>query len=237
MRFTTLLIAFIVSTMPASLFAQQAPQPAPPSIVVTGSAQVEAQPDQATVRLGVVRQASAAQAAQDQANVASKEILAVIGKLGIPPQKIQTSRLTLTPNYRGDPPKIVAYSASNIIAIELDDLARVGPVIDAGLTAGANQLEGVRFRLKNDIAVRERALRDAVMEARRKAEVIAEALGVRLAGVLEVSDSGVFVAERGQGQFVARAAGLAADTPVSPGELDVNANVTVRYRVSEPGKN
>jgi uncharacterized protein len=234
MRLTNLLLVFVVSTIPSALFAQQLPPP-PPLIVVTGSAQVEAQPDQATVRLGVVRQASAAQAAQEQANAASKEILAAISKLGIPPQKIQTSRLTLTPNYRGDPPKIVAYSASNIISIELDDLARVGPVIDAGLTAGANQLQGVRFRLKNDMAVRERALRDAVMDARRKAEVIAEALGVRLAGVLEVSESGVSIAERGQVEF-ARAAALVAETPVSPGELDVNANVTVRYRISEAGK-
>jgi uncharacterized protein len=234
MRLVIPLLALGVFTT-SSLFAQQVPPP-PPLIVVSGSAQVEAQPDQATVRLGVVRQASAAQAAQEQANAASREILAAIGKLGVPPQKIQTSRLTLTPNYRGDPPKIVAYSASNIISIELDDLTRVGPVIDAGLTAGGNQLEGVRFRLKNDTAVRERALRDAVMEARRKAEVIAEALGVRLAGVQEVSESGVSITERGQVQF-ARAAALAADTPVSPGELDVNANVTVRYRISEVQKN
>jgi uncharacterized protein YggE len=238
MRRTVLLLSLLVLTVPATLLAQQTPLPAPPpAIVVSGHAQLEADPDSATVRLGVIRQASSAQAAQEQANVAAKEILAAIGKLGVPAQKIQTSRLTLRPNYRGEPPRIASYSASNIISIELDDLSRVGPVIDAGFTAGANELDGVRFRLKNDTAVRERALRDAVIEARRKAEVIAEALGVRLAGVLEVSESGVAITERSAGPEFGVLAARAADTPVSPGQLDVNANVTVRYRIAEAGRN
>jgi uncharacterized protein YggE len=237
MRRTVLLLSLLVLTIPATLLAQQPPLPAPPAIVVSGHAQLEADPDSATVRLGVIRQASSAQAAQEQANVAAKEILAAIGKLGVPAQKIQTSRLTLRPNYRGEPPRIASYSASNIISIELDDLSRVGPVIDAGFTAGANELDGVRFRLKNDTAVRERALRDAVIEARRKAEVIAEALGVRLAGVLEVSESGVAITERSAGPEFGVLAARAADTPVSPGQLDVNANVTVRYRIAEAGRN
>lgn len=205
-------------------------------IVVMGNAQLEATPDEATVRMGVVRQASNAQMAQEQASSAARDILAAIGRLGVPPQKIQTSRLTLTPNYRGEPPRIASYSASNIIAIELEGLDRVGPVIDAAFTAGANQLEGVRFQLKNDTAVRERALQDAVKEARRKAEVIAEALGVRLAGVLEVSEGGVSILERGAPQGFAGVR-AAADTPVSPGQLDVNANVTVKYRIAEGGRN
>lgn len=237
MKLTTLLpLILLVFALPAATNAQQPFQPPPPMIVVIGNAQLEATPDEATVRMGVVRQASNAQMAQEQASSAARDILAAIGRLGVPPQKIQTSRLTLTPNYRGEPPRIASYSASNIIAIELEDLDRVGPVIDAAFTAGANQLEGVRFRLKNDTAVRERALQDAVKEARRKAEVIAEALGVRLAGVLEVSEGGVSILERGAPQVFA-AVRAAVDTPVSPGQLDVNANVTVKYRIAEGGRN
>lgn len=242
MKLTTLRLAAVVFAVPAALLGGQLPPPSPPpspppAIVVGGSAQQEATPDEATVRLGVIRQASSAQAAQEQANAAVTEILAAIGKLGVAPQKIQTSRLTLRPNYRGEPPRIASYNASNIIAVQLDDLSRVGPVIDAGLSSGANELDGVQFGLKNDTAVRERALRDAVMEARRKAEVIAEALGVRLAGVLEVSESGVSITNLEIRQGLAGRAGLAADTPVSPGQLDVTANVTVKYRITEAGKN
>jgi uncharacterized protein YggE len=235
MRRTTTLLSFLVLALPAALRAQQLPGPPPPSITVTGNGQFEATPDEATVRMGVVRQASTAQAAQDQANTAAKEILAAIGKLGVPAQKVQTSRLTVTPNYRGEPARIASYTASNIVSIDLDDLNRIGPVIDAGFTAGANQVEGVRFRLKDDTAVRDRALKEAVLEAKRKAEVIAEALGVRLAGLVEVSEGGVSIAERGGQMLALRAA--TADTPVSPGQLDVNANVTVRYRIAEAGRN
>ena len=219
----------LIGVIPAA--PQQTPATPLPVIVVNGSAQIDANPDQATVRLGILRQASAAQTAQEQANTAAKDILAAVTKAGIPARKIQTSRLTLTPNYRGEPARIAGYSASNIITIEVDDLTRVGPVIDAGLGAGANQLEGVRFQLKDDITVRERALTEAVVEARRKAEVIATALGAKLAGVLEVTEGGVSVFAREEAAYAMRS--VAVDTPVSPGQLTVSANVTVKYRITE----
>jgi uncharacterized protein YggE len=106
-----------------------------------------------------------------------------------------------------------------MVSIELDNLTQVGPVIDAGLTAGANQLEGVRFSLKNDTAVRERALKQAVADAKRKAETMAEALGVRITGVLEASDGGVSVIAQDEAVGYARlsmAQVAPAPTPVSP---------------------
>src|SRR4051794_28353974 len=98
-----------------------------PVIVVTGEAEVRVEPDEATVRIGVVRQASTAQAAQDQANTAASEILAALGKISILPKDIQTSRLTLTPVYAprspesSQAPRIVAYQAANIVSVHLID--------------------------------------------------------------------------------------------------------------------
>src|SRR5690349_9080416 len=135
------------------MFLQRAEAPQPPMIVVNGTAQLTVAPDEATVRLGIVKQAPTAQAAQDQANVVGKEILASIGKLGVPTNEIQTARLILTPVYAGrgpesrDTPRIVAYNATNTVSVRLDNLSLVGPVIDAGLKAGANQVEGIRFNL------------------------------------------------------------------------------------------
>ena len=243
MRLTILTLSLLMAGFQPTAFAQAPPPaPAPPVIVVNGDAQLEANPDEATVRLGVVRQAPTAQVAQEQANLAAKEILAAIAKVGVPAQRIQTSRLTLTPIYaprrpdNNEAPRIAAYSASNIVSVDLDNLAQVGPVIDAGLKTGANQLEGVHFRLKNDGPIRERALREAVLEARRKAEVIAEALGARLGNVVEVSEGGVSVFPKGEfgGPVMARAqAAEFTPTPVSPGQLDVHASVTVKYRILE----
>jgi uncharacterized protein YggE len=210
-------------------------------LVVNGNAQVDATPDEATVRLGVVRQEATAQAAQEQANRAAQAILAEMTKLGIPATRIRTSRLTLIPVYAPQPrsdsrdaPRIVSYSASNQVAVELNNLTQIGPVVDAGLRAGANQVEGIQFRLKDDLPVREQALKQAVAEARRKAEVMAEALGVRLVAVQEVTESGVSVLDRvGFAGGVAMAAAReATPTPVSPGQLEVSANVTVKYVIA-----
>jgi len=215
------------------------PTPAPSVIVVNGNAQVLAVPDEANVRLGIVRQAPTAQAAQDQANTVAQEILAAIRRVGVPSQQIQTSRLVLSPVYapRGaesrDAPRIVAYNATNTVSARISDLAMVGSVIDAGLKAGANQLDGVQFGLRNDLPSREQAIKEAVQEAQSKAQVMAEALRVSLAEVLEATEGGVSitpVAEPGIVGFSARAV-AAPETPVSPGQIQVQASVTIRYRI------
>ncbi len=233
--FLGLFFMLVCSTL---VFAQK-PETPPPVIVVSGNAQILAAPDQAMVRLGIVRQASTAQAAQEQVNVIGQEILKAIENTGVGRQQIQTSRLVLTPIYAPrspesrDAPRIVSYSASNTVIVRLDNLSLVGPVIDAGLKAGANQLDGVRFDLKNDLPTREQALRQAVTEARRKAQAMADALNVNLIEVLEVMEGGVSLVPVQETAF-ARTVGLAvaADTPVSPGQLEIHANVTIRFRIA-----
>jgi len=230
--YTTLFASLLI------LIQQPGPPPPPvPVLVVSGNASVMAVPDQAIVRLGIVRQAASAQAAQEQANVAAREILNAVEKAGVPPNQIQTARLVLTPIYAPrnpdsrDAPRIVAYNAMNTISVRLENLSIVGTVIDAGLKAGANQIEGVGFALRNDLPSRQQALKQAVEEARSKAQTIAEALRVNLVEVLEVSEGGVSIVDRVEPVFASRAA-AATETPVSPGQIEVRASVTIRYRIS-----
>jgi len=239
MKYKTLLFLPIVATLVTSAFAQQARESSPPVLIVSGNAQAEATPDEATVRLGIVRRETTAQAAQDQANRVAQAILSEIAKLGIPATQIRTSRLTLTPIYAPGPrsdsreaPRIASYSASNQVSIEVTNLTQIGPIIDAGLRAGSNQVDGILFRLKDDLPLREQALKKAVAEARRKAETMAEALNVRILGIQEVSETGSSVIPRGEGGFVTMAARETAPTPVSPGQVEVNASVTVKYLIA-----
>src|SRR5262245_7068859 len=212
--------------------------PSPPVIVVSGTAQVFVAPDQATVRLGIVRQSANAQAAQEQANAVAQEILSAIVKAGVMTSLIQTMRLVLSPVYAPrspdsrDAPRIVAYNATNTVSVRLENLSLVGPVIDAGLKAGANQLEGVQFGLRNDLPSRQQALKQAVEEARSKAMTMADALRVNLAEVLEASEGGVSIIADRVELLAARAMAVAAETPVSPGQIQVNATVTIRYRIA-----
>jgi uncharacterized protein YggE len=221
------------------LFQRPDGPPPPPVLVVNGSAQIFVAPDEATVRLGIVRQAPTAQAAQEQANTVGKEILSAITKVGIPAAQIQTARLMLTPIYAPrnpesrEAPRIVAYSATNTVSVRVDNLSLVGGVIDAGLKAGANQVEGVQFGLRNDLLSRQQALTQAVQEARSKAQVMAEALRVNLAEVLEAAEGGVSVMPLAEAAMAQRFALADASTPVSPGQIQVQANVTIRYRITQ----
>jgi uncharacterized protein YggE len=205
-----------------------------PLLTVVGSGEVRARPDEATVRLGVVAQATNAGSAQADANAIIQRFLDRVRDLKVPRENVQTSQLTLSPIYRqpapGGEPQVVGYRAQNTLAIRLQDLDLIGKVIDAGVAAGANQLEGIAFGLRNDTPARLRALREAVAEARQKAEVIADALGVRLGDAYEVDEGGARVIPPPiQGR--ALAAGDAS-TPVEPGQLVVNASVTIRYRLA-----
>ena len=212
----------------------ETPAQQPPVLVVNGNSEVLAQPDEA-VRLGIVKQANVAETAQQQANQVAQEILKAIAGVGVPSKDIQTSRLVLSPVYNGRDAerRIVSYNATNSVSVRLDNLSIVGTVIDAGLKAGANQLEGVQFRLKNELPSREQALKEAVQEARGKAQAMADALHVNLADVLEATEGGVTVSPRVQAFQAVGGAVAATPTPVSPGEIEVRANITLRYRITQ----
>jgi uncharacterized protein YggE len=233
---TALMLTATLAAAPASAQRDRRENTELSLLSVTGTGEARVAPDVATVRLGITRQGPSATTVQGQVNEVAQGILEAVTRLGIDRKFIQTSRLTLQPIYapqkpdNPEPPRIVAYRASNIVSIRVEDLSKSGPVIDAGLKAGANQLEGIHFGLKNELPAREEALREAVREAQAKANTIAAGLGVRLGKVHEVQEGGVSIVQPyAGGGMLMRAE--AAPTPVSPGEITVNATVTVRYRL------
>ncbi len=234
-----LLAALVVAAaLPAAAAEDEAP---PPSISVTGNGQVRRQPDEASVHLGVTFQAEQAGAAQQQVNRVAGAIVDAVTALGVPRDALQTSRLVLEPVYSNPTPdargirrpEVVGYRASNVVSVRLDDLARVGPVIDAALGAGANEVQGVDFRLRDDRPARQEALREAVLEARAKAEAIAGALGVTLGPVLHADEGNVQIAyPRFAPTLQMARAEASAPTPVEAGEITVDATVGVTFRIT-----
>lgn len=218
-----------------------------PVISVSGTGEVRQAPDEATVRLGVVAEADTAQEAQSEANRTAHRILEAVTALGVEREAIQTSRLVLDPVYsqpgpderlgnRPYEPRIVGYRASNVVSVRLDDLARVGPVIDAAVGAGANEVQGVDFRLRDDAAARQRAVAEAVADARGTAQAMARALDVTLGPVLEAREGGaqVLYPQMDVRAFRQEAMAMApAPTPVAPGEVEVTARVEVTYRIAD----
>jgi len=238
MKITASVIVLLLMNSGSAL--AQTDDGAPPVLSVQGTAQVRIAPDQALVRLGIVEQKSTAADAQQGVGQVASAILDAIRGLGIEDSQVQTSRLTLSPIYtrqnpgNSEPARIIAYRASNTVSVRVGDLDLVGEVIDAGLDAGANQLEGISFSLRDDLPARQEALREAVAEARAKAETIADALGVDLAAIVSVTEGNVFVQQPVM-EMAALGRGVAlqgaAVTPVSPGEVSVNATVSIQYRI------
>jgi uncharacterized protein YggE len=209
-----------------------------PQVAVRGHGEVRAAPDEAGVRLGIEAQDATARAAQERASATAAAILTAVGEAGVERDDVQTAELMLYPvqaqeGPEGEPraPRIVGYRASNVVTVRVRDLGRLGAVVDAGIRAGANRVEGVDFRLRDDLAARERALALAVGEARRKAQVLASAAGVQLGEVQALVESGVEAQPFFAQPRMMAMESMAADTPVAPGEIVIRADVELRYRL------
>ena len=209
-------------------------------ITVGGTAEVAAAPDRAQLTVGAVAEDRKAQDAQRQIAAVLQRVIKDIRALGIPEEKIRSTGLSLTPVYAQPGPKpaagsdaarIVGYRASDSLRVQIEPVDRVGAVVDAAIGAGANQMGGLVFELRDDLPYRRQALQAAVQEARAKAEAIAAAMGLALGEVIDVREDGAHAPYPAERRFAAPAA---AGTPVQPGQIQVMASVTVRYRLVAP---
>lgn len=237
-------IAIFLILLPALCFGIHpgfAQENAESVLTVTGQGRISTPPDRAILLLGALVQAEQAASAQKQVNQIMKGVLKAIQDRGIREERITTVGVSLSPVFAGQlqpagerplEPRIVAYRASNMVRVQIDELSRVGDIIDAGVTAGANQFEGPVFELKDDTELRKQALRLAVQEARAKAEAIADAMDAVLTGISEVSETGVTLITP-RAEMVRTFAATDRATPVHPGEVRIEAGVTVRYRFEQ----
>ncbi|MCO5164964.1 MAG: SIMPL domain-containing protein [Planctomycetes bacterium] len=225
------LVAALLAVGPALA----APDRAPSTLEVTGEGEARAAPDQAVVVLGVVSEAREAAAAQRDADGRMRAALERVLALGVEREQVRTGSIDLSPVYdhghhgRGDRPQVTGYRARQTLEVRLDDPARVGPLVDAAVAAGLNEVASVRLELRDAAHAREEALRRAIADARARAAALAEALDLALGEVLEVQ---ALDDAHGPRPFAEMRA-LAADAgpPVEPGLLAVGARVSVRWRL------
>jgi uncharacterized protein YggE len=231
------LTRFVTACIACALIAPVLAQQPVSSIRVTGDAHVTAKPDRVQIDIGVSTRAAASQDAASQNARQVDQVLAAVRKAGGPTAVLQTIGYSLHPNYHFHPnagePTIDGYTAQNVVQVTLDELGRIGSVIDAAAQAGANHVQGIQFTLRDQDKVRAEALREAVTRARAEADVLAAALGLKVVGVLSVEESSPRVIPVRVFSGMARAAAAeAVPTPVEAGTLDVTANVTLSVEVS-----
>jgi uncharacterized protein YggE len=197
------------------------------SIVVTGSGAVATTPDRAQLSLGVSSDARSASAAL-RANAADMtKVIAAVKAQGIAAADIQTQLVSLSPRSRQNGEGIAGYTAANSVTVTLRVPAKAGRAIDAAVDVGANQISGPDLSRGDQNALYRAALRAAVSNARAKAQAIAEASGLTLRRITDVTES---IAAPPLPLTDAKT-GVATPTPVEPGTQLVEASVTVTFSV------
>jgi len=204
-----------------------AEDPQPGTISVSGTGSVTTVPDTATVSFGVVTQAATASQALTANSAAAERMIAAVKGAGIDAKDVRTDIVSLSPRYSDQGDQIVGYTASNSVSARIRELARAGAVIDAAVGAGANSVSGPSLERSDVEGLYRQALRNAVADARTKAEALAAASGLTLGPVSSVS-------EGSQSPIPLAAAGkdAAGAVPIEPGTQDVMATVTVVFRAS-----
>jgi hypothetical protein len=200
-------------------------------ITMSGHGEVHGQPDTAMLSAGVSVDAPAAAAALADANRSMQAVLAALKKLGVADKDTQTRNFSVNPQYangNGQAPRVTGYQVSNQVEVRLAEISKLGPILDALVTAGANQINGVNFSIHDPAVLLAKARTEAVTDARAKAETFAKAAGVTLGSILAITESG-----NGGPRPVVFAAPMmrAASVPVAVGEETINADVTISWEI------
>ncbi len=205
----------------------------PGVLKVAGHGESRVAPDQVMISLGVTTQAPTAAQAMTDNSTRQQAVLEVLKSAGVEGGDVQTSGLTLNPmmNYPENAPATVSgYMAQNMLTVRVTDIARVGEVLDSIVTAGANEMQGIRFIREDSQATEDEALGKAVADATHRAEVMAKAAGLELGPIIRMGEPEQRIPGPEPVMMRAMTADAAAQSvPVEGGEVAFTADVEVTY--------
>lgn len=224
-----LLIAYAV--IAAFLWPMAAFADASGTLTVTGTAIVNAAPDQATLSLGVTTTGATAAAAMGANNDAASAVIARLIAAKVAERDMQTTGLSLNPNWvmnaAGTAQEIQGYTASSTLTVRIDALDTAGAILDAAIADGANTLNGLTFGLTDPRPLEDDARKAAVADALARAQVLAQAAGETLGPIVSITEGG------GGQQPMPMLFKAAADSavPLAAGEVGVSAEVTIVWQL------
>ena len=231
MKFLLLFVPLAALAAPA---LAQVPAAAPPTVVTRGQAIVRVRPDRAFVTVAAESRSKVSADAQKQNAAAMTAVLQRIEQAGVPKDAIRTIGYELHPefDYANGRQTFRSYLARNTVEVRLDDIDRVGTVIDAAGSGGATTITGIRFDLRDRAAVERDALRQAVADARGRAEAVAAGAGTTIDRVIRVEEEGApFEPPLPMMRMAADAAGANVSTPVEPSTVEIHARVILTVTI------
>jgi uncharacterized protein YggE len=225
--------AALSATLAGAAGAQIAPATTP-RIVTSGEAQVRVTPDRATILVGVQTRATTAAAAGASNARTQKAILDTLKAMGLAADQLATQSYSVNPEMQyppsGGPGRVIGYTVSNVVRVELRRIEQVGPVVDASLAKGANQINSIQFSSSTASEARRTAMGDAVRDARADAEALARAAGGSLGQVIEITSSAPPIRPMYAEVMMRSTAKADVATPIEPGEQVISASVSVIWQ-------
>ena len=232
---TLLAAGLLAAAIPAAASAQPAPAGSIAGtrldVVATGAA--SRVPDLARISAGVVAAAPTASGALAENGRRMAAVRAALRGAGISDRDVQTSQVSLNPQYRQDQsgdsaPKIIGYLANNEVSIRFRDVAATGAILDTLVAQGANQINGPTLEVSKPEEAFDEARTKALAIARARAELYARATGKRVGRILAISEAGSD-SPGGPRPMMAqmRVAGLAID----PGEQSLSVTLSVSFEL------
>ena len=203
------------------------------TVSVEGTGIVSTTPDIADVITGVTNRADSARQALDANNAAMERLMKALAKADIDKKDIRTSGFNVSPYYEYIKPtrqrRIAGYQATNQVTVTVRDLKRIGRVIDDVVTAGSNQVRGIQFRVSEPESLLDEARKKAFADAKRRAELYADAADIDLGKVIHIQERGARIPQ--PRMLASSAMKEARDVPVSPGSQQLRVNVSVRFEL------
>ena len=226
---TAIFVVFGLVACLSGAFAQTAPR----TITMSGQGEVRAAPDMVTLAAGVTSEAATAAGALAENRTHMLSVFAALKKLEVADKDVQTSSFSLYPQTvggtNGQPSHITSYRAGNEVRVRLDDVSKLGAVLDALVAAGANQMNGINFTIKDSAPLQAEARAGAVADAKAKAEVYAKAAAVSLGPILSISENESPSPRPAYVEQVVVSASRV--TPMAAGEESVEATVSIVWEI------
>ena len=229
------LIAVIVALV---LVLSAAAALAETKITVNGTGEVRVSADTAIISLGVNARDKDVLKAQQRVNEIIAAIRTSLIEQGVKEENINTDFINIYPlyDYSSDQEQLAAYNASSTLAIKVTDMESVGALIDVCFAAGANTLNGISFSASDTEEAKTEAMKKAVADAKKKAEILAEASGLKITGIEIISEGGVYSYQNNVGNVYAKGmddvveeAEADAGTVVQSAKLIVSASVSITF--------
>lgn len=214
------------------------------TLTVSGEGKVEAVPDLATVTIGVISQGKTAQEVKDSNNQKVAAVVKFVKDQGVPEKDIQTTNLNLSPqqDWTSGRATIIGYQGNQSITVKFNGVDKsqdkVEKVLDGAVNAGANEIYGPTFEIKDPDELRQQARKLAIAKAKEKAQELASEAGLTLGKIVSVSESGgyyppipVMYGKASSGVAVAPTAENQSRPDIQVGQQEISQVMTVVFEV------